>query len=209
MRRLATVVLTPAMSCLLAIPLGGTALAGSSTGPDNLVRVVNDDGTELHGEVQIAFFGGKELRSANEATAVSQNCTGCHTRAVAVQEIILTSTPSTFAPTNTAIAVNYQCTACVTYAYAYQNVISSTPGARLSSSGRRQAAALEDQIEATARDRSINDQPYVGSDGLIHNDLTAALDSLRTRLDSVIRQGLAGSGCGAKERRQNRDAEAA
>lgn len=180
-----------------AVPLAtGTALGDGGGGANNVVSVVNSAGTLLRGHAQVAFFGGDNSQSSNIASALSQNCTGCHTRAVAVQELVLTGDPSQFAPSNAASAVNSGCEGCDTVAYAYQDVIQSSRGAYLTPQVQAQVQDLESQIAAAASDLSISDTPYTAADGSVHSPLTDKLESLAGQLDAVVRDGLVSDGSG-------------
>src|SRR5689334_5612807 len=67
----------------------------SGGGANNVVMVVNTASSMLRGHSEVVFFGGDSLRSTNIASAASHDCSGCHSRAVAVQEVIVTGAPST------------------------------------------------------------------------------------------------------------------
>ena len=184
-----------AFGAVLALPSPAPASADTSGGgANNVVTVLNTSGTMLRGHAEIGFFGGDNTQSSNVATALSHDCTGCHSRAVAVQEVVLTGSPSSVSPTNAATAVNSACEGCDTVAYAYQNVFWSTNGASLAPGARQQAAELTARIAVVAADDSVSDVPFVDSDGRVHSDLTDALDALARQLDLVVEQGLVATG---------------
>jgi hypothetical protein len=206
-KRPVSVVLLSLLAILLTT---GTASADvSGGGANNVVNVVNDTGTILRGHGAIAVFGGDSSQSSNVASALSQNCTGCHSRAVAVQELVVTGDPSDFRPTNAASAVNAACTGCTTVAYAYQNVIQSTPGATLSAATRQQATGLVLRIQAVAADPSVSDIPYCAPDCVpgvsdLSSPLTDTLDALTAQLDQVVQNGLVRNGSGVLDTEAHR-----
>lgn len=192
MKRTSASLTTIAAAASLALSSVTPAYAGtpSGGGGSNVVNVINSSGTAYRDHTKVTTYSGDSSQSSNVASALSRYCTGCRTRAVAVQVLIVTGNPTLFAPHNAASAVNYYCTACDTYAYAWQDVFQSAPGAKLSPSGQQAVADIQAQIDALTRDASISDVPYRGADGYLHDDLTDALNALTARLHNVVRDDL-------------------
>lgn len=208
MRRAITIAITMAAT----LSMGGTAFAdtpnnGDGGAPNNIVKIVNTGGTDFRSSTQIVFVSGN-TQANNVANALSRDCTGCHTRAVAVQEVIVLGSPTQFTPYNYAVAGNLRCTSCDTTAYAYQNVIQSSPGAHLSGDTRERIRQLQQQINAVTHDPNISDKPYIAN-GVVHSDLNDRLDSLVQQLNKTIQNGLIADGSGAQHESSDRGAEAA
>jgi hypothetical protein len=82
---------------------------------------------------------------SNSAIAHS-TCDDCRSVGIAFQVVIVQSTPSTVTPENIAVALNENCTGCSSLAIAHQFVVGKGEPARITSSGRRQLAAVGDDL---------------------------------------------------------------
>lgn len=185
MKRAATVFAAIAMA---GLPLTGTAFADTPAGggADNVVNAINNTGgTMYRAHTQIAFVGGNDVQPSNIADAVSTNCTGCRTRAVAVQIVIATGGPLLFTPADYAASFNSSCTACDTAAVAYQDVIQAGPGAHLTDGAEQQIGAIEAQITTDATDPTLSD-----------SQMAADVNALGAELGSVVKTDLVSDGSG-------------
>jgi hypothetical protein len=88
------------IAAVLFVP--GVASAG---GANNLVQVSAsaDNPTVIRAGVKWSPFGGPAATSANIASAISSDCTGCRAVAVAFQAIVLTGTPNVVTATARAV----------------------------------------------------------------------------------------------------------
>jgi putative peptide zinc metalloprotease protein len=155
--------------------LGGTvARADDESSKDNAaVAVVKQDGQyRFRMSMQIGYFSGDTLDNQNVAYAYA-SCSSCRADAIAVQVVLVRSTPSTVAPKNLAYAINDQCSSCQTLGSAYQFVVSAQD-ARLSDQGREQIDRIREQLE------SLRD------DGLSVADEQARIDDLMAQLKQVL-----------------------
>jgi hypothetical protein len=143
-------VLVPVLliSGLLSVP--GVASAG---GANNLVQVSASTGnsTVIRADVKWSPFGGSVATSANIASAVSTDCTGCRAVAVAFQAIILTGSPNVVTPANAAVAANSNCTSCDSFAFAYQDVVTTDGAATLSPTGVAELQDIQRRVDLIAR----------------------------------------------------------
>ena len=171
---------------VVALGLAFGAPAAADTMPQGggannvvIVETTSDAAQRVRANTQIAPIGGPRVASSNVATATATGCTGCHSTAVAVQVLIVTSSPQYFAPGNAAAAVNSGCTSCGTFAYAWQYVVHVDGPAYLSPEGRLQAWAIAQEVQEVAG--SVT--PATLEDDLA---LQARLDALTSQLRDVI-----------------------
>lgn len=186
MRR--AIVLAVTWTLFLAMP----AVAG---GPNNIVIASpTADGAQIHrSSVRVSTTGTDKLTSSNLATATPHDCTGCEGIAVAFQAIIVTGSPSTFAPKNAAVAVNSNCTSCGAFAFAYQYTISADRGSHLSKDGRAKIAAIRKEAAADVEA------------GLPYAELDADLKALAIRFRTTVENDLQRTGADPHD--GNRDAD--
>jgi hypothetical protein len=183
-----------ALAAALAV---GVPLAGSNTLPEGggannvVVAETSEDGaTRVRSMLQVSTAGGPSVTSANIAAAASTACTGCSTTAVAVQVVLVSGTPSYFAPANFAGAVNAGCSSCGAFAYAWQYVPQVSRTVTLSPEARQRLADLRAAIADTAAAYD----PKVVEDAIA---MDAALDKLTAELKSVVDEAIAGAGATA------------
>jgi putative peptide zinc metalloprotease protein len=147
--------LTAAVVCMLGMPA-----SASAGGANHVVQVSAGAGntTAIRSDVQWAPFGGATASSANIASAMSTDCTGCRAVAVAFQAVVLTGDPNVVTPANAATAVNAGCTGCDTFAFAYQDIVMTSEPASLTPAGvvalqsvEKRAAAVADSGEPDAQ----------------------------------------------------------
>src|SRR6478672_3189085 len=143
MRRQLTILTT-----VLALALGASAHAAEDTGPNNVVNVetTRTTVTDAHSKLKIGRYGGDNLQSENVASAYSHDCSDCRTVAVAVQAVLVSSSPSTSEPKNVAVALNERCVRCTTFAYAYQYVVPTNGSAHLDGETRADIRRLRHEI---------------------------------------------------------------
>jgi hypothetical protein len=140
-------------SMLLIVAALSVAGAASAGGANNLVQVSASaaNPTVIRAQVTWSPFGGQAATSANIASAVSTDCTGCRAVAVAFQVIILTGSPNVVTPANAAVAANGNCTNCDSFAFAYQDVVSTAGPATLSPAGIAALQGIQLRADAIAQ----------------------------------------------------------
>lgn len=146
-----TLVISCTAAGLLLGPVAGAQAAGV-TGPDNFVGVESTAGDTVntYGHAQVATFSGSDLESQNEALSYAHDCVGCRSVTIAFQVLLVTGSPSTFAPKNYAVAVNVGCTSCDTEAFARQLVVQTRTAPRLDDRAQEAVAWLNRQLESLA-----------------------------------------------------------
>src|SRR5437764_8098508 len=174
----------------------GAAVGNPQGGGANNVVIAlatGEDGTTReHSNIQAVPVASDTVASTNLALAMSVNCTGCHSAAVAVQVLIVFGSPSVFVPANVASATNGGCTACAAYAYAWQDVVQEPGPAYLSPTARMEIAQLRQQIS----DDVAAGAPWTPAAA---DALTDQLDALTAQLEAVVESEvvLAGGSPGA------------
>jgi putative peptide zinc metalloprotease protein len=170
------------LTLVAALSLGAVAYAATfSTAKENSAFA---QPTAADPSIFDMAFGLRENDSdvvdeSNSATAYS-TCDGCRAIAIAFQVVIVQSKPSTVTPTNVALAVNEGCSDCSVLALAYQWVIGKGEPARITSRGRRQLAAVADDMLRVERDY----EDY--TDAEIESKANAAAAKVGTILDAEL-----------------------
>ncbi len=164
-----------------AVAHGGHGEAHGRAAPDNIVQVLttSDGAFKARARVTASPFGGDSADSTNLAFAEARDCTGCRSRAAALQAVFLTGHPTSVTPTNLAVALNTNCKRCESYAFAYQYVVSPGGRVRLTSRGRHQ---LRD-IQARAREAVRQDAPLP----VIDSTLQGLAAELKKVVDTELR----------------------
>jgi hypothetical protein len=136
---------------LLLGPTTGAHAAGV-TGPDNFVGVESTAGDTVntYGQAQVAVFSGDDLESENEAFSYSHDCVGCRSVTIAFQVLLVTGSPSTFAPKNYAVAANVRCTSCDSEAFARQLVVQTRTAPHLDEDAQGAVDWLSGRLQALA-----------------------------------------------------------
>jgi putative peptide zinc metalloprotease protein len=116
---------------------------------------------------------------SNSALAHS-TCDGCRTVAIAFQVVIVQGRPSTVIPDNAAIAVNEGCTGCSALALAYQFVVGKGEPTTITSRGRKQLAAVGDDL--LRLERSYKD--------LTDAEIQTRADADRDKVDAILKTEL-------------------
>jgi len=171
-----------AVSMLLAIVVTpAPAVAG---GANQIVQssATADYPTVIRTATQWAPFGGPGANSANIATAISTDCTGCRAVAVAFQAIILTHDPNVVTPSNVAVAANGSCLGCDSFAFAYQDVITTDGPATLNATGI--ALVREINLRADA----------IAHSGVPDSQMEAELKDLALEFKADVEQNLVAHG---------------
>ena len=134
-RALALLAVVVAVLVLAAAAPVDDAEAGQ--GGDNTAAAINteDGSTVFDFTFSIRRLAGDVVENQNAAVALA-SCESCQTVAVAIQVVLVESTPSTITPVNAAIALNEECTACTTVALAYQYVLGVGEPLRFTKEGR-------------------------------------------------------------------------
>jgi putative peptide zinc metalloprotease protein len=112
----------------LAFALGGPAGAfadgdGGRSG-DNAAVAINtkNDSSRFRFAYDLERESGDVVDNENVAFAYA-SCERCRTTAIAVQIVLVSSSPSTVTPKNFAVALNENCSLCETFASSFQFVV--------------------------------------------------------------------------------------
>jgi hypothetical protein len=91
---------------------------------DNAAIAINrkDDSSRFRFAYDLQRESGDVVDNENFAFAYA-SCERCRTTAIAVQIVLVSSSPSTVTPKNVAVALNENCTHCQTFATAFQFVV--------------------------------------------------------------------------------------
>jgi putative peptide zinc metalloprotease protein len=157
----------------------GGALAFGTNG-DNVVSIDNTGAgaTLVQARTDVELDTTSSVTNVNEALAQA-SCSTCRTVAVAIQIVVVNSSPTTVAPQNVAVALNQNCSSCNTFAYANQVVLYSH--GQISPNAARylpQAENISRQIAAVAASRETF--PQMSSD----------LDALTQQLAALAQQAI-------------------
>ncbi len=168
---------------LAALSLFGFAGAAPGAEGDNSAVAINErDGSSIFTfAFSIKEISGEVVDQTNAAVAYS-SCEACQTVAVAIQVLIVTSSPDTIAPENYAVAVNENCTSCVTAALAYQFVVGNGGPVRLTAEGRRRLALVRREFARLRKD----DVPI--------EEILARVEELRNEVRDVLANELVARG---------------
>jgi putative peptide zinc metalloprotease protein len=149
-------------------PTAGTAAASpspsdagsSGSGTNNVAAAVNSvDGKTVYAiKLRIVQTASDTVDAGNAAAAVNDGCTDCSTVAIAFEGVLVAGSPSTFDPTNLALAYNVACSGCTAFADAYQQVVQSSTRVRITGAGRRQVAAIRQDLDALRHESLSLDQ---------------------------------------------------
>lgn len=179
---------------VLAALAGGTGASAETEGGGANQAVIAiataDDSSLSRSGLQVASAGGPTVDSDNVATAMSHDCTGCTTVAVAFQAVLVTGDPNTVTPDNIAAATNERCTRCGSFAYAYQYVLSAGGPVYLSPEGRDRVNLIREEAAEAA------------ASGLSFPEIDARLDTLTVQFKAVIDSELADGGANGVESRR-------
>lgn len=138
-----------AITVLLVAAFPGPSGAEAAGGANNIVIATNATGGAVvsRDHVQIAYDPADTVANQNIAIARSSDCVGCRTVAVAMQIVVVESSPSDFEPGNAATATNGGCDNCQTYAFAFQHFIQPGRVVYLSGSAQQDLAQLRAQVD--------------------------------------------------------------
>jgi len=167
----ATVAATTLLSGLSALPAEAHRPRSNNVVK---VRTTTDGAFKARARVRATAFRGRSVGPTNLALARAVDCTGCRSRAAALQAVFITGNPRSVTPTNLAVAVNTNCIRCEVYAFAFQYVVSPEHPVRLTHEGRRR---LRD-IQARAREAVAQDAPLA--------DIDRTLQGLAAELKQVV-----------------------
>jgi hypothetical protein len=137
------------LALVAALSLGAVAYAATFTSAKGNNAEAQASGAPGSSVIDLAL-GMREndtdvVDEANSAFAHS-TCDDCRSVAIAFQVVIVQSRPSTITPANVAVALNENCNACSSLAIAHQFVVGRGEPARITRSGRRQLAAVGDDL---------------------------------------------------------------
>lgn len=155
-RRLLLILLAALAALALALAAPGAARGdGENEGrsQDNAAIAINTkDGSSVF---RLAFsirrVAGDVVDHQNVAFAFA-SCESCRTTAIAIQIVLVESSPSVVTPVNVAIALNENCTLCQTFASAYQFVVGTGGPVRFTAKGRRELAQIRRELRALRKE---------------------------------------------------------
>ena len=167
------------LALTVAVGVAGVGAGAARAGDDNAAVAINTkDGASLF---KLAFdirrVAGDVVDSQNAAVAYSQ-CERCRTVAIAIQVVLVSSSPSVVTPQNVAIAVNESCNLCETFASAYQFVLGTGGPVRFTQDGRKDLHEIrKDLKELRASDLSAAE---------LDTEVDAIVDRLRGVLETQL-----------------------
>jgi hypothetical protein len=178
------------LALVAALSLGAVAYAATFTtakGNNAEAEAAGAPGTSV---IDLAL-GMREndtdvVDEANSAFAHS-TCDDCRSVAIAFQVVIVQSRPSTVTPANVAVALNENCNACSSLAIAHQFVVGKGEPARITKSGRRQLAAVGDDL--LRLERSYKELPDAEIQARADADAAKVREILDTELVPAKRGG--------------------
>jgi putative peptide zinc metalloprotease protein len=178
------------LALVAALSLGAVAYAATFTtakGNNAEAEAAGAPGTSV---IDLAL-GMREndtdvVDEANSAFAHS-TCDDCRSVAIAFQVVIVQSRPSTVTPANVAVALNENCNACSSLAIAHQFVVGKGEPARITKSGRRQLAAVGDDL--LRLERSYEELPDAEIQARADADAAKVREILDTELVPAKRGG--------------------
>lgn len=155
-RRLLLILLAALAAVALALAAPGGARGDDENEgrpQDNAAIAINTkDGSSLF---RLAFsirrVAGDVVDHQNVAFAYA-SCESCRTTAIAIQIVLVESSPSVVTPVNVAIALNENCTLCQTFASAYQFVVGTGGPVRFTAEGRREFAQIRRELRALRKE---------------------------------------------------------
>jgi putative peptide zinc metalloprotease protein len=155
------------LASVVAIAVVLTPTAAGASDENVVVAVNRTNGAALvEASVDYRKAANRVVDEENRAFAVAR-CVDCQTLAAAFQLVLVTKSPTTFAPQNEGTAVNTECDGCVTWASAKQVVVETGGPAALSEAGHHRLRAVEDSLLA------LEDQMA----GMTLTELAAAVDA--------------------------------
>ncbi len=169
------------IAMLIALPAGtGAAVAVADSGNSSAVAVNTKNGSSVFKlTFAINQVSGTSVTNQNAAIAYS-SCTACQTVAISIQILLISGSPTTFAPTNVAIAINQNCTLCDTLAAAYQFAVGIGTQVKVTAAGRQQIAAIRQQLQQLRNSSQTGPQ------------INVQLNTLMTQLGQVLQTQLIG-----------------
>jgi putative peptide zinc metalloprotease protein len=152
------------------------ATNAGSKGDTNVAGAVNTkDGKTVYAiRLKLVQTTADTVDSTNVAAAAA-SCTDCTTVAIAFEGVLVAGDPATVDPTNLALAYNVNCSGCTTVAEAYQAVVATSTRVRITGSGRREIAAVRQELER------------LRTQDLSYDDLVARVAALEARFAAVLR----------------------
>ena len=126
-----------------------SSAAGTSGGDDNVAAAVNTkDGKTVYAiRLKVVQTAADNVDSGNAAAAVA-SCSDCTTVAIAFEGVLIAGDAEVVDPTNLALAYNVNCSGCTTVAEAYQKVVQISTRVRITGNGRREIAAIRQELHA-------------------------------------------------------------
>lgn len=195
-RRLLTILLAG----LMGLGLAGFASAddGSGSSGDNTAYATNNTNgaTVVKTAFAIRHVMNGVVDQTNAAVAYA-SCTDCTTVAIAIEIVLVESSPTVVNPQNVAIAVNELCSLCVTVANALQFVVGTDGPVQFDEQGREALERIRHELDR------IKDDLKDGR--LTLEQLQAKIESIRSRVRDILQNHLVP--VGNRDRRHRFDRE--
>ncbi len=171
----------PALLVLLAALLAAAAAypTAALAHGDNTVVAINthDNSSQFKFRFDIRDEHDDVVDNANVAYAYA-SCEYCDSTAIAIQIVLVSSSPSTVTPTNLSLSLNEECSFCTTFSYAYQIVRGTNGPMRFTHTGRHQLDAIKHQIDDLKKQALTPDQ--------LNGQLDAYVAQIKTILDTQL-----------------------
>jgi putative peptide zinc metalloprotease protein len=169
----------PLLVLALAISPAVPALAAEDNAA---VAINNEDGSSLF---RFAFDVHRTMNSVIDETNIAlayASCEGCQTVAVAIQIVLVSSSPDSIVPENVAISINEECTSCETMASAYQFVVGTGENIKLDKAGRKMVKDIRKAFYDLAVEAEAGNLTLAEIEGRI----IPLVDQIKTVLDEHI-----------------------
>lgn len=155
-RRLAVLIAT--VIAAIGLSTARPEIAAAQGGDNTAVAVNTKDGSAVF---KLAFAVHHVMNGVvdqSNAAVAAASCTDCTTIAIAIEIVLVESTPTVVAPQNIAIAYNDQCSLCVTVADALQFVIGTGGVVRFDHEGVMILHEVRKELEAIKHETLTLDQ---------------------------------------------------
>jgi hypothetical protein len=175
-RRWLTIAVTAVL--LLGLPAFAQADGDSGGGVNKAIAINKRDGaTVVRTAFSVRHVTNGIVDQKNYAVAYA-TCVDCSTAAIAVQIVLVESSPSVVTPENVALAINDQCSYCITSANALQFVQSTDGPARFDDTGQDALRDVRHELDQI-RDDIRNGQVTL-------SDLQARVEAIRATIRDVL-----------------------
>jgi putative peptide zinc metalloprotease protein len=174
-------VLTILLAALLGLGVAGTPATAAS--PENSAIAINtkDGATVVKTAFAIRHVMSGIVDNTNAAIAYA-SCKSCTTVAIAIEIVLVESSPTVFTPTNAAVAYNELCSLCITVANALQFVVTTGGPVRFDERGAETLDQVRDELD------NLKDALKEGK--LTLEQLQARVETIRLSIIDVLQNHL-------------------